>query len=91
MESSQEAYGGRVKGRTESGTEMGTRLLVSNLNMESEAEGEEESDPDLRIQVGESSGGDPNGVRCVLLRVGTGRMRMRQPRELVLKKKMFPD
>ena len=56
MESSQGAYGGRVKGRTESRTGMGTRLMANNLNMENEAEREEESDPDLRIQVGESTG-----------------------------------
>ena len=77
MESSHEAYGGRVKGRTESGTGMGTRLLASNLNMENEAEIEEESDPDLRIQVGESTGRDPNGVKCVLPRVRTGSMQKR--------------
>ena len=87
-ESSPGAYGGRVKGRTESGTEMGTRLLVSNLNMESEAEREEESDPDLRIQVSESTNRDPNGVKCVPPRVRPGRMQMRQPRELVFKQEV---
>ena len=60
-ESSPGAYGGQVKGRTESGTEMGTRLLVSNQNMESEAEREEESDPDLRIQVASRQVGIPMG------------------------------
>ena len=60
-ESSPGAYGGQVKGRTESGAEMGTRLLVSNQNMESEAEREGESDPDLRIQVSSRQVGIPMG------------------------------
>ena len=83
-ETSPGAYGGQVKGRTESGKEMGTRLLVSNRNMESEAEREGESDPDYvsryRVDRWGSQWGD---VRTT--GVGTGRMRMRQPRELVLK------
>ena len=88
MESSQEAYGGRVKGKTESGTGMRTRLMAININMENEAEREEESDPDLRIQVGESTGRNPNGVKCVLPRVRTRRMQMWQPRVLIFKQEV---
>ena len=91
MESSQEAYGGRVKGRTESGTGMRTRLMAININMENEAEREEESDPDLRIQVGESAGKNPNRVTCVLPQVRTRRMQMWQPRVLILLSRRFPD
>ena len=91
MESSQGAYGGRVKGKTESGTGMGTRLMANNLNMENEAEGEEESDPDLRIQVGETADKNPNGVTCVPPQARTRRMQMWQPRVLIfLKAGGFP-
>ena len=40
MESSQEAYGGRVKGRTESGTGMRTRIMAINIYMGNEKERE---------------------------------------------------
>ena len=83
MESSQEAYGGRVKGKTESGTGMRTRLMAININMENEAEREEESDPDLRIRLGESASKNPNGVTCVLPQERTRRMQMWQPRILI--------
>ena len=88
MESSQEAYGGRVKGKTDSGTGMKTRLMAININMENEAEREEESDPDLRIQVGETADKNPNGVTCVPPQARTRRMRMWKPRVLNFKQEV---
>ena len=88
MESSQEAYGGRVKGRTESGTGMRTRIMAINIYMENETEREEESDPGLRIQVGETANKNPNGVTCVPPQARTRRMRMWKPRVLNFKQEV---
>ena len=88
MESSQEAYRGRVRGRTESGTGMRTRIMAIDIYMENETEREEESDPGLRIQVGETADKNLNGVTCVPPQARTRRKRMWKPRVLNYKQKV---
>ena len=69
--------------RTESGTGMRTRIMAIDIYMENETEREEESDPGLRIQVGETADKNPNGVTCVPPQARTRRMQMWQPRVLI--------
>ena len=59
--------------------------MAIDIYMENETEREEESDPGLRIQVGETADKNPNGVTCVLPQVRTRRMQMWQPRVFIFK------
>ena len=70
---------------TESGTGMITRIQAIDIYMENETDTEEESDPGLRIQVGETANKNPNGVTRVPPQARTRRMRMWKLRVLNFK------